>query len=428
VRKLILVYIALRYVIVSFYDVYIAGFKVTEFVGLAFPLVLLMYYFSQTFRGPVNKLHRRMLLMVSWLLFSSLIVFLNYNFSPYVIFRQFFAFFTGIAVALAFPLLFNNEKRINHLLNAFLISTIYPAIQMLGQFAGILDLNKELVEGEFYMFEGVYGNHGVFGLISWIGAVTVMMKAKYWINHKRRKIWFIGLFLLFLSIGFLTLSRTIVVIMVILFIFFSIYYLRKSSIYTKAVFGILLFVFTTSSLFQYAKEGLLVRSEDELEVLEGSRGIEAGFHGRIGRWDQNLSYFLNDFNLVEQLIGTNLFIGPHGDYFCWLFSYGYIGLFLYLGLLIFILNHILRYIKYFKNTSFFNYYSRALLAAFFAWIIMAVATNPSFIPDFSVFTVGHFSILYSYARRHQYAQIQNHLPGQAAATLHRSSHSSTAHT
>jgi O-antigen ligase len=256
-----------------------------------------------------------------------------------------------------------------------------------------------MVEGDFYMFEGVYGNHGVFGLISWIGSISVMMKAKYWINSNRWRLWYLVLFLVYLSIGFLTLSRTIMVIMLFILVYFALNFLRRSNLYTRIAFLFLVLFFTSTSLFRYAREGLLVRSEQEFEVIEGSREISAGFHGRIGRWDQNLSYFFSDFNVLEQLVGTNLFIGPHGDYFVWLFSYGFIGLLLYLGFLIFLFRKSLQYIQIFKKVPFYNYYSKALFSALIAWMIMAVATNPSFIPDFSIFTIGHFSIMFSYSRQ-----------------------------
>jgi O-antigen ligase len=134
-------------------------------------------------------------------------------------------------------------------------------------------------------------------------------------------------------------------------------------------------------------------------VMEGKADISYGFHGRIGRWNDNLKIFYDQYNIVAKFLGTDIMIGPHGDYFYWLFSFGIIGISIYLYFLFKLYFRIREIIKSLKDNNFFYYYSRGCLTGFFVWIIMAVATNPSMIPDYGYFIMGNIGILIFYFRR-----------------------------
>jgi hypothetical protein len=332
-----------------------------------------------------------MVLLIVWLFLSSLIIFLNYELNIYGVLKDFFKLLNGFAVFITFPLIFKNNKDVNMLMNAFLISTIFPALQVTAQY--LLGTNflglKARVTGDITMYEGVYGNYGVFGIISWIGLLSVITKLG--VNNKKNRFLYVSLFMFYLLVGFTTFSRTIMVLMLVIllgFINLLIKTKKGSILFITLLLGIIIIY---SPILNFAYENIKKRSLQEIEVLRGERDIAYGMHGRIGRWDRNLTSFFNEYGLFEQLVGTDLYIGPHGDYFFWLFSHGFIGLLLYLSFIISLLFYIKKRLKR-VNLIFHKYYGTAAFLGVIIWMLMAISTNPSFIPDFGYFVLGNSAI------------------------------------
>jgi O-antigen ligase len=377
-------------IVTAFYDVYpLPGLRVTEIVGAAFPLILIVYFLEK--RPPLSGLQKRMLLLMFWIFLSSLILLVNFEFNFQVALKDLFKHLNGAVVFIAFPLLFRTIKDVNLLMNAFLISTIFPVLQIAAQYlfgANFLGL-KARVSGDITMYEGVYGNHGVFGLISWIGALTII--AKLGINKKKHRFLYVSLFMLYLLVGFTTLSRTIMVLMlVILFGFITLLFrTRKAGVLLITFFLGIIVIY--SPIVDFAFKNIKARSQYEIEVLRGERDIAYGMHGRIGRWDKNLDTFFNDYSILDQLVGTDLYIGPHGDYFFWLFKYGFIGLLLYLSFIFSLLFRVKNRVKR-VSLPFHKYYGAAVLLGIIIWMLMAISTNPSFMPDFGYFVLGNGAV------------------------------------
>ncbi|NIM17566.1 MAG: hypothetical protein GTO45_36595 [Candidatus Aminicenantes bacterium] len=396
-KKLVLFYISVRTIITAFYDVYpIPGFRATELIGAIFPIILLVYYFER--HPPLSRSQKKIFLLISWALFSSLIVLLNFGVNAYVIFKQFFKLLNGFAVFIAFPLIFRNNRDVNLLINAFLISTIFPALQITAQYligADFLGL-KAHVSGDITLYSGVYGNHGVFGIISWMGLLSIITKLG--VNNKKNRLLYVSLFIFYLLVGFTTFSRTIMVLMLVILFGFILLLVRskKGGILLLTICLVLLAVI--SPVAEVAYENIKKRSLSEIEILRGERDIIYGLHGRVGRWDSKLTVFLQEYSIFEQMIGTDLSIGPHGDYFSWLFSYGFIGLLLYLSFIISLLFYVKTRLKRVISV-FHKYYGAAVFLGIIIWIIMAISTNPSFMPDFGYFVLGNSTVFLFITRK-----------------------------
>lgn len=79
----------------------------------------------------------------------------------------------------------------------------------------------------------------------------------------------------------------------------------------------------------------------DLAVLEGERGIESAFHGRMSRWMRYMSQWVADVPWVAKLFGVStasrtpevamLLAGIHNDYLRILFATGIVGLLVYLA-------------------------------------------------------------------------------------------------
>ena len=395
-KRLVLTYIAFRTILLAFYNVYpLPGLRVTDLVGAVLPLFLLFYYFEN--RRPFSKWQKKILLLMSWAILSSLVVFLSYEMNFMVLLKQLFKILSGVAVYIAFPLIFKNEKDVNLLTNAFLISTIFPGLQVGAQYflgANVLGLKADVVGDNIVMFSGVYGNYGVFGIISWIGSLCVIIKLGL---TQKKRLFYTSLFILYLLIGFLTLSRTIVILMfvILLGLLTLLVKSRKGGIFI--LFILLGFIAVNSPVVQYSYEKLKKRSKNEIEVLTGERDIVYGMHGRIGRWDKNLSRFFSEYDIFEQMVGTDLYIGPHGDYFFWLFSHGFIGLLIYLSFIISLFFYVKTRLKGVRDI-FYKYYGTAVFLGIIVWMIMAISTNPSFMPDVGYFILGNSAIFLSISK------------------------------
>lgn len=399
-KKLVLYYISIRTLLLAFYNFYpVPGFRVTDFVGFLFPVILLLLYVGE--KNNALKLAKYQKLYFIFICYVSLSIIFKIAFFDVkiiAIFKNYIKILTGFLVFFLFPKIFKNEDDVKRLLNAFLISTIFPALQIFGQYLfgrGFLGLKTQVISEDVQMYTGVYGNHGVFGLISWIGPLCIITMMAFLKKRDRKKTIFGVIFVLYLAIGVMTLSRTIVILMLVVTMgMFAILFKRKNY-GLIAVFGIFISIYVLfTPMFKQSYQGLLARSASEIEVLQGNRELRYSLHGRISRWDEAVKLFLTDYPLEQQLFGTDLSIGPHGDYVTWLILFGWIGILLYFLL---ILKLLYKTWKFRRKTSdiFLKHYGTTALTGLIVWVIMAITTNPSLMPDFAYFVMGNVSIFIS---------------------------------
>lgn len=393
-QNVVIFYISIRTLLLAFYNVYpLPGVRITDLVGFLFPVVLIVLFSVQSFNNTkYSKSQKVYFFVICFVTISILFKVLFYEINILQVAKNYMKIITGFLIFTLFPRIFTTEKDVKKLLTAFLISTIFPALQIFGQYffgQGFLGLKTEIISDDVQMYIGVYGNHGVFGLISWIGPLCLITMVYF---KKMKKIVIGLLFVGFIAIGIMTLSRTILILMLVVIIGIFSILLKRKNIVLMAVFTATLLVYILfTPMFKQSYRGLVVRSTYEIEVLRGEREIRMGLHGRVSRWENNLTSFFSNYSFEEQLIGTDLQIGPHGDYVTWLIGFGWFGLLLYAYLIGGLLYRTWR-LRRWTIDPFLKHFGTTVILGLIIWIIMAISTNPSLMPDFAYFVMGNASI------------------------------------
>jgi len=148
--------------------------------------------------------------------------------------------------------------------------------------------------------------------------------------------------------------------------------------------------------------GYMTRSEYEFQVLEGERDIKFLGHGRVGRFMYFIDWF-ERYPLSQQLIGTGINIGPHGDWYFWLFMYGIIGLTMYLIFYLGLFRKIYSIFKKSKKYIELRALGIAALAGMTIFLVIgAFVTNSSMIIDYQIVVMGMVSMYFYSYKKHRY--------------------------
>jgi len=402
IKLFILIYIALRSFFAVFYDVnLIGGLNILEFLGFFFPIVLILYWAkNEKFRVILLGYANIYSLILLWILFSNLASIVNHGFQGIESLSSFFRILNGYSAFMIFPLIFREIKDVDSLINAFFISTIFPLLQGFSQiFVGgnILGMGTSISRGgqtDFVMYYGLYYKYDGYAWAALLGGLVLIYKTAK-INSSRRAsnrqgIFYVILLVFFIVLASVTLSRLLFVSLffIAILIFFN---LKK---HLKIAFLVLILFFVTGSFFQERYRQLILRSESEIKAVKGELPVDYAFHGRMSLWQRKLSDF-NSRSFLQRLIGTPIGVGPHSDYFQWLFSHGYIGLFLYLFLLIKLFNGCLGKMRRTKNINMrtdYVAYGQMVIAGLIIWILEAFIHNPSYYLDYSYMIIGNAAI------------------------------------
>jgi len=204
--------------------------------------------------------------------------------------------------------------------------------------------------------------------------------------------------------GSVTLSRIWLgnIIIVIFALIYSAIRLGTSArkVFFLFGFGSVLYFFSQTSFYQKQQEGIFLRSEKEVQILLGERDIAQGMHGRVGRVQRTWDKFNKEYTFFERLVGTPIFIGPHGDYAFWLYWYGYIGIIFYIFFFFKLSKKCIENFNMVKNHTLLAALGIVSLAAIIVWLLTAVATNSSMIVDYGYFVLGTSSIFISFSDRY----------------------------
>ena len=399
IKLFILVYIALRSLIAVFYDVKImGGLNILEFLGFFFPVILIFYWVkTEKFRFMISKQAKIYSIVMFWILFSNLTSIIKYGFHGIYSFSNFFRILNGYVVFMVFPLIFKDIKDVDRLINAFLITTIFPLLQGFLQIAGgrnFLGMGTNITKGDqadFVMYYGLYYKYEWYAWAALLGGLLLIYKIGKTSSFKRapmgKEIFYIILFIFFITLGAVTLSRALFISLFIIsiFIFFN---LKKNY---KIAFLVLIGLFVTGGFFKGQLGQLLLRSDSEIKVMKGELPADYGFHGRISLWQRKLGDF-NSQSLLNRFTGTKIGVGPHSDYFQWLFSYGYVGLFLYLYWVIVLFMGCISKIKRIDKATVYLPYGQMVTAGLIIWVIEAIIHNPSVYLDYLYMIIGNTGI------------------------------------
>jgi len=402
IKFFILVYIALRSFFAIFYNVDIAfGFNVLELLGVIFPLILLIYWArlnfqTARFNSNYNKIY---ILIIIWVIISNFFSFINYGFYGLNFISSLFRVLNGFSVFIVFPLIFKTIKDIKDLMYSFFVCTLFPLFQGLIQLAfganigGMRTSAIESASKGFVMYYGLYHKYGWYAMsVIFAGCFIIYrlsMKEKI---LNKNIIFFNSLFILYLLLASMTLSRTLMIDLIIITLFLFLGIKKKKF---KLITAIIIFLFIISTGFFHAQfKHLLTRSESEIRVFKGEIERNYALHGRFGLWVDKFQRF-NKYSLLEKLVGSNITIGPHGDYIQWVLSYGYIGAILYLILISTLFFGSIRSfmnINRAEETQKIRSYGLMVLASLVIWIIGSFIYNPTASPDLSYFVLGNTAI------------------------------------
>jgi hypothetical protein len=273
------------------------------------------------------------------------------------------------------------------LATTFIISCIFPVIFMLVGLSGGKNVDQD-------RYSGSYADVFSIAFYLSIGLIALLY---LFINSRtyegtlriRNSYVLIGLLMALTGLWIIKHLATVVVISTTLSLFVFIVFKKHRG---AAIFlFIITLVVTLSSGDKFYDEVLDPRLEKEFEVLEGSRGLSQGMHGRMSRWNWLLGEF-NSAPFYSQIAGyplslkiSNHMVGitPHNDFLRMLFFTGYAGLILYL----LILYRVFSRIRYKDLPDRFFLY--AVLAA---TILYSITTVPTFYPGY----VNVLSIVFAY--------------------------------
>ncbi len=172
-----------------------------------------------------------------------------------------------------------------------------------------------------------------------------------------------------------TASYAVVGFIMILFLFYN---FRRNAIFGLAFIGMaagMIYFLGQDAI----DEKVMPLIETDIKVYEGEKDNDMLFHGRVGRWNSFLDYFFEK-NTFVQFFGLPLSLnvpymyiskGSHNDFIRILMSIGFIGLFLYIMLL---LNVGVRLLRYSMSMQFLGVGALAIIALY------SISTTPLLYP------------------------------------------------
>lgn len=185
-----------------------------------------------------------------------------------------------------------------------------------------------------------------------------------------------------------TASYGVVLAIIILFL---IYNFRRNAVIGLAVFfSIVSIIYFIGS--ETIDEKVMPLIETDIKVYEGEKDNQVLLHGRVGRWMSFIDYFMQQ-NSIAQFFGLPLGFdnpymyiskGSHNDYVRTLMSVGYIGLLMYI---LIIINIVFRILRYKVEFQFLGLTSVSIL------VLYSISTTPLLYPPLMYILLPVFSML-----------------------------------
>lgn len=169
-----------------------------------------------------------------------------------------------------------------------------------------------------------------------------------------------------------TASYGVFIVILALFILFNLKANKTAGMILICVIGGMAYFFGSSTI----EEKITPLIKTDIAVYEGKKANERLLHGRVGRWKMMLEEY-SEFSVPAQLFGMPLLIketypyvgtGSHNDFIRILFYTGFLGLFVYLLILI---NIIMR-LKILVSCDYF-----LVLSTFMLLFMYSVSTCPT---------------------------------------------------
>jgi hypothetical protein len=361
-------------------------FSILGFSVNSLRIIAVMMFFSwgifYIFRSKRNIQNIRVLnIFLVYFIFWSLLTSLFSKDLPFIISNnlRLIRIFDGLLFFVAAVTIYSDYSKRLRVISVIWLSNLFVMVLNIiiflrGQYS--IDVSQGVQR-----FNSVYNDPGGPAFVSLIGLIYAMLYVNIEKRQLPRLIFFAYIFthILALITLYLTMTRGVILLFMILYFVWFAYFKRKLLL----IIPILIF----SGYFLYTSD-LRVRSRFEIEVnflLSDEKSIELAEKMGDGRIAHNLRYlnlFNTNYGFFEKLFGRQSY-GVHNEYLSFLFQFGIIGLLFYLLLFFSFAFLIIR--KYIR-TSDSEYQMKTLgilsIAIMFMW--MAGALWGSFI-DYTTF-------------------------------------------
>jgi hypothetical protein len=194
---------------------------------------------------------------------------------------------------------------------------------------GYIDISQDVNR-----FSGFYGDSATLSLAAFTAlSFAILFREMY--PGKMTKFSISCYLLTIISSIFLiwiTLTKATLLIFGVFIILWFGFYKRKIKLAFLLLLIALPLLFSTEVVQKrFRKEIALFESYSEIDLsISDFRGMGSG---RFGRWIDGLNTYMNEYNELEQLFGTNLFFKVHNQYIATLLQVGLLGLIIFLIIL-----------------------------------------------------------------------------------------------
>lgn len=356
------------------------GFKLTELVSVAVPLVtitlVLLNFRTQKSVGKMPLLN----IWLAYILFIiciSISIAINSSASDAAsLFFRYLNGFSGFYLAQAYYL---QEKKIKLFFLVLALTGVFPIAQ--GLYEAITGFHWSITSAE-----GEIRNIGMYHdaiTIRYYGLQTLLACAACLaLNYPKNRVMktaIYGILFLALFIVYKALSKAGILTLALWLLIWS--YGRKSwqlpVIAAGAALVVIPFYFSTIA------ETLYNQFHKEIGALNGQVEASHTFAGRWYLWEQMWKEW-SQFTFLQKMFGSgNAAFGAHNDYIQMLFTGGYFGLTLYISFLATIGWKLIRLYLRTRNTL-----SILALMAFSMWMVDAIGLVPSLYSGYQWFVWG----------------------------------------
>jgi O-antigen ligase len=376
----IAIYIARCFVDTSWSTIIFAGMSLTELFSVGVPLIT---FFLIAVNSGTRKSITKMPLYKFWLIYLLYIMFCAFNVvlttsvvNGASIFFRYSNGFIGFYLAQAY---FRGDNQIRIFFFGLAVAGIFPVAQ--GVYEAITNNHWSVT-----VAEGEVRNIGMYHdaiTLRYYGLQTLLaVAACIGFKYPKNRIFQLGLWSLLLGsllVVYKALSKAGVLIVASWACIWS--YGRRS--WMLPIVIILAIVFLVPFYFKEVEVTLYNQFHKEIGAISGDVATNRTFAGRWYIWDALWKQW-DTFSIIKKMFGTgHEAFGAHNDYLQMLFTGGYVGLTLYVGLLLTIAWKLLNF--YFRSKHLL---ATLGLMAFLMWIVDTIGLVPSLYSGYQWFVWG----------------------------------------
>ncbi len=359
-------------------------------IGITTPL-LVIWAFTKTQKSRQTAVDKRINVWFALLLASTFMVILMNGFVMLSL-EQFLKMAMPVYVFLFLRRFIRSEKDLDGVLQTLIFSLIFVAPVLLYEVAVgpiRVELSRHLERSQGLFGDVVsYGMYVSFALLS-----TGYFYVKHRHNRRSKKQGWLLIVAILLGVLGLTnihhIASYVVFISVLLILSMFVLKTKAEALIPMIVFVLIIGGFVGDSVYQEKINPLFA---EDIEVFEGKEDSSKLFHGRMGRWEFMADYYTQQhvfaqfFGFPYSFINDIRLIGPgsHSDYARIIYTTGYVGIVIYLSLLVMIYR---RSRKLLMSKRFL------VLGALAILLLYSVSITPTYYPPFMYIIMSIFAFV-----------------------------------